>query len=261
MNRSEMGDGALIEFPSAGPAPLARAVKTSERVAAAIVSEIVSGGLGAGERLPNEATMLERFRVGRASLREALRILEVHGLISLRSGPGGGPVVAAVDPRDVARTFSLYLNLTGARIRELVEARLFLEPMVARMAAERGDPESLRRLERALAYEASIPADDNGYIDAANHFHYTVATMSGNRVVDLLATALKELYTTRTVAGGHASRTTEPTIRREHRAIGEAILAGDADTAEQLMREHTHLYLGRVLDASPEFAESTITWD
>jgi GntR family transcriptional repressor for pyruvate dehydrogenase complex len=66
-------------------------VKTSERVAAAIVSEIVSRGLGAGDRSPNEATMLERFQVGRASLREALRILEVHGLISLRSGPGGGP--------------------------------------------------------------------------------------------------------------------------------------------------------------------------
>jgi GntR family transcriptional repressor for pyruvate dehydrogenase complex len=253
--------GTAAARATLGRASIGRAVKTSERVATAIVSEIVSGGFRAGDRLPNEATMLERFQVGRASLREALRILEVHGLISLRSGPGGGPVVTAVDPRDVARTFSLYLNLSGARIRELVEARLFLEPMVARMAAEAADPAGLKRLERALEYEASVPADDGNYIDAANNFHFAVVSMSGNKVVDLLATALKELYTTRTVAGGLASRTTEPTIRREHREIGQAILAGDADTAERLMREHTNLYLGRVLDASPGFAESVITWD
>ncbi len=250
------------ELDVAARAPLGRAVKTSERVAAAIVSDIVSGGLGPGDRLPNEATMLDRFRVGRATLREALRILEVHGLINLRSGPGGGPVVTAVDPRDVARTFSLYLNLSGARIRELVEARLFLEPMVARLAAERADSDSLRRLERALEYEASIPAGDSRYVEAANNFHYTLGTMTSNKVVDLLSTALKELYSTRSEALQVVLKTTDQdTIRREHREIGEAILAGAAEKAEQLMREHMAFYLGRVMEASPAFAESTITWD
>jgi GntR family transcriptional repressor for pyruvate dehydrogenase complex len=116
-------------YPS--PLRIERGLKTSERVATALVSEIVNSQLQAGDRLPNEAAMVEQFQVGRGSLREALRILEVHGLISMRSGPGGGPVITAVDPRDVARTFSLYLHLRGAKVRELIEASLFMEPMIA----------------------------------------------------------------------------------------------------------------------------------
>src|SRR4051812_16787467 len=102
------------------PAPpaLPRPIKTSERIAAALIEDVNGEGLQPGDRLPNEAAMVERFQVGRGSLREALRILEVYGLISLKSGPGGGPVVQAVDPREVGRTFSLYLSIAGATIAE-----------------------------------------------------------------------------------------------------------------------------------------------
>jgi GntR family transcriptional repressor for pyruvate dehydrogenase complex len=251
------GNGLL---PAQQRPRIARPVKLPERIAAAIVSDIVSDGLRPGDRLPIESVMRERFQVGRASLREALRILEVHGLISLRSGPGGGPIVTAVNPRDVARTFSLYLNMSGARMHELVQARIFIEPMVARMAVSNRDPASLKRLEEAMAYEASIPPDDERYIEAANNFHYTLTTMTGNRVVDLLATALKELYTTRVVSWGVASRTTEPSIRNEHREIGEAILAGDAGRAEELMRQHVTYYLERMEADPSSLSNETVTW-
>jgi GntR family transcriptional repressor for pyruvate dehydrogenase complex len=254
---------ATVDAPAQPPigAPIGRPVKLSERIAAALVSDIVAAGLGPGDRLPNEAAMLERFQVGRASLREALRILEVYGLISLRSGPGGGPVVTAADAHNVARAFSLYLHVSQARIGDLVEARMFIEPMVARMAAENRDPDALRRLEQAMAEEASIPDHDDAYVAAANNFHYAVTTMTGNAVVDLVATALKELYTTRFVSAGLASQTTEPTtIRNEHREIGEAILAGDADTAERLMREHMRIYVQRMAAAAPALTDEIITW-
>jgi len=242
------------------PPPLIdRAIKTSERIAAAIVSEIISLELKPGDRLPNEAAMVERFRVGRGSLREALRILEVHGLISLRSGPGGGPEVIAVNPRDVARTFSLYLHLSRATIRELTEARLFLEPMIARMAAETREPAGMERLQEALDYEASIPKNDPRYIFAGNNFHYVLATMSGNAVIDLVTTALKELYTTRVVGGGLVNDLDQQKLRGDHREIGMAIIEGDPQKAEQLAREHTRYYLGKVMRI-PGFAESTITW-
>jgi GntR family transcriptional repressor for pyruvate dehydrogenase complex len=236
-----------------------RAVKTSERVAAAIVADIVAARLKPGDRLPNEAAMVERFGVGRGSLREALRILEVHGLISLRSGPGGGPVVVDVHPRDVARTFSLYLHLSGATIRELTEARLFLEPMSARLAAETREPEGMRRLREAVDYEASIPPGDPRFIQAANNFHYVLASMTGNVVIDLLATALKELYTTRVVNGGLVNDLNQEHLAREHREMADAIMRGHAAAAERLARDHTQKYLGKVT-AIPGFAESTITW-
>lgn len=242
------------------PAPrIERGAKTSERVAAALVQEIVSTKLKPGDRLPNEAAMVERFQVGRGSLREALRILEIHGLISLRSGPGGGPVVIAVDPRDVARTFSLYLHLSGATVHELIEARLFVEPMIAKLAAQRMNDPDMERLREAMAFEASIPAGDDRFIFAGNNFHYVLATLSGNRVIDLMATALKELYTSRVVGGGLVNNLAQERLRTEHRAIAEAILSGDVELSERLAHEHTANYLG-MIGSMTGFAETKITW-
>jgi DNA-binding FadR family transcriptional regulator len=238
-----------------------RGSKTSERVASAIVDDIVAAGLRPGDRLPNEAAMIDRFRVGRGSLREALRILEVYGLISMRSGPGGGPIVDAVDPRSVSRTFSLYLHLSGSTMGELIETRLQIEPMVARFAAMHiKDGDNAARLKEALTHEQAISAEDSKYIDAANDFHYVLASLTGNRVFDIVATALKELYTTRIVGGGLASQTTEPSIRFEHQEIGEAILAGNAKKAERLMSEHMDLYIRRLANVDPNFAKSVIDW-
>jgi DNA-binding FadR family transcriptional regulator len=243
------------------PSAIERGSKTSERVASAIVDDIVASGLKPGDRLPNEAAMIERFQVGRGSLREALRILETHGLINLRSGPRGGPIVLAVEPRSVSRTFSLYLHLSGSTMGELVETRLMIEPMVARMAATQitqGD--NARRLRDVLRHEQATPDENASYIDAANDFHYILATLTGNRVFDVVATTLKEMYTARIVGGGLAQLTTEPSIRFEHQAIGDAIHDGDAEKAEELMRNHMGVYLRRLDEVDATFGRSVIDW-
>src|SRR5262249_3313574 len=80
-----------------------RTEKVALRVARLIVRDIVERGLTRGDALEAEAAMLQRFGISRASLREALRILEIHGLITIKPGPGGGPSVGAVDSRDFGR--------------------------------------------------------------------------------------------------------------------------------------------------------------
>jgi GntR family transcriptional repressor for pyruvate dehydrogenase complex len=244
----------------ASPTALGRQVKTSERVASAILELIIERELQAGDRLPNEAEMIEHFDVGRGSLREALRILETFGLIVLRSGPGGGPVLLRVNPRDVSRSFSLYLNLGGATLEELAEARLLLEPLVARKAAESLTPESAEQIRRALDREAGDGVEPSIIVERANDFHYTLALSTGNTVLNLLATALKEMYTSRLVNIGLAEKTTDSTIRHEHAAIGEAVIAGDADLAERLAREHFRTHFEQIKAASPGFVASRITW-
>jgi GntR family transcriptional regulator, transcriptional repressor for pyruvate dehydrogenase complex len=244
--------------PSA--APLSRGTKVSERIANALVEDIIRDRLGPGDRLPNEQAMADRFQVGRGSVREALRLLETHGMIKLKLGPRGGPQITAVDPREVGRTLSLYLGLRGATIEELVQTRLFLEPKVARLAAENRSEEDERRLRQALAAEEASNTDDGAYIDAANEFHYVLATMTGNRVLDLVATALKDLYTSRIVNDGVAKEAAGPSICHEHEAIGRAILTGDADAAEDLMRAHMDFYVERVRKVAPGFLNSRITW-
>src|SRR6266540_3841108 len=82
---------------------LAPAAKLSQRIARQIASEISDRRLRPGDKLEAESTMLARFGVGRPSLREALRILEDQGLIMLKPGPGGGPVVADLGSRQFGR--------------------------------------------------------------------------------------------------------------------------------------------------------------
>ncbi len=79
-----------------------RPLKTSERVARDIVHDIAVQRLQPGDALPAEADMIGQYGVSRESLREALRLLEVQGLIAIRRGPGGGPTVGTVDPANLA---------------------------------------------------------------------------------------------------------------------------------------------------------------
>jgi GntR family transcriptional regulator, transcriptional repressor for pyruvate dehydrogenase complex len=243
------------------PAAIGRQVKISERVASAIVDLIIEQGLKPGDRLPNEAEMIDQFAVGRGSLREALRILETYGLISLRSGPGGGPVLLHVNPRDVSRSFSLYLSLGGATLRELSEARLLIDPLAARLAAEALTDDSADTIRAALDHErASMSGDPNVLVQRANDFHYVLANVTGNTVINLVATALKEMYTSRLVGAGIAGRTTDSSIHQEHQDIAEAVLEGDGDRAEQLMREHSIARAKNIAKAAPAFLDSTVEW-
>ena len=116
-----------------------RTMKTSERVALDIVHDIVAQGLGTGARLALEAAMAQQYGVSRASLREALRLLEVQGLIHLKPGPGGGPAVGTVEPANLARTASLYFHLGAATYGQLMQAQVLIEPLCAQLAAQHPD--------------------------------------------------------------------------------------------------------------------------
>src|SRR5439155_15826548 len=118
--------------------------KTSERIALEIVHDIVAQGLQAGDHLPLEAAMVEHYGVSRASLREALRLLEVQGLIALKPGPGGGPVVGSVDAPSLARTTTLYFHLGGMTYGELYQTQEMLEPLCAELAARHPDRETVQ---------------------------------------------------------------------------------------------------------------------
>jgi len=251
---------SLWAVSSGKTAALERQVKMSERLASAIVGLVIEQGLKEGDRLPNESEMVEQFGVGRGSLREALRILETYGLISLRSGPGGGPVVLNVSPADVSRSFSLYLKLSGATIRELADARKVIDPLMARLAAENMDELAAQQLRDALDREEKAARDKTTVVATANDFHYVLASLTGNSVLNLVATSLKEMYTSRFVMIGLAERVTRPSIRKEHRRIGDAVLSGDGDLAEKLMREHAAKHFDQALRVSPSFSNSVISW-
>jgi GntR family transcriptional repressor for pyruvate dehydrogenase complex len=238
------------------PRPVKRGAKVAEALAQEIVHEIVTQNLPPGTLLASEAQMLEDYGVGRSSLREALRLLEAHGVITMKHGRNGGPMVISAGTRDYGRMSTLFFHLAGMTFEELLDARLTLEPIMARLAAERRSSE----LVGELADPESTPVeDDDTYWAASMPFHRTVAAMSGNPVLNMISVSLEEIFLQQ------ATGALSPTGKRKHvlevhRAIADAIAAGDAATAERSMREHMQEYADWVRDRHPELMRRVIDW-
>jgi len=238
---------------------ITRSAKVSELLARGILEDIVARDLQPGTMLPPEAQMLEQYRVGRASLREALRILEVHGLIRVKPGPGGGPIIADVQSRDFGRTATFYFHARRAKFVDLLEARIVLEPLMTRMAAQRSTASLRTRLRDNIAEAESIidePGPDWGQI--SSEFHGLINSISGNPVLDLIGSSLNDIHTDRVKpifpVGGRAS------VIRTHKKIADAIDAGDGEEAERLSRRHVQDLIKRIKDSDPTMLDELIDW-
>src|SRR5262245_48871960 len=159
---------------------LDRTEKVPEMVARRILRDIVRRQLQPGDMLPAEAVMLQQFGVGRASLREALRILEIHGVIRIKPGPRGGPMVAPVEAADYARSMTVFLFRSGATYRDLCEARLIMEPVMAAQAAERATPEERQALVDSARHTHDLmDASPDEWSESSEGFHFLLAAASG----------------------------------------------------------------------------------
>jgi DNA-binding FadR family transcriptional regulator len=218
-----------------------RTEKVAESIARQIVQDIHRNNMAPGTTLPPESAMLERFGVGRGSLREALRILEVNGLVMLKPGPGGGPVVAQHDPASFGQMMTLHLQSLGATYRQLLEARVDYESLLARKAAEREGDEAGEIMRAAMKAPPASPADDGQYVSATGGFHSAVGRASGNPVLALAADAIYSIWAVRVTRVLYAPEHREDVLR-DHAAIAKAIERHEATRAERLMREHMQHY-------------------
>ncbi|MFD1703587.1 GntR family transcriptional regulator [Methylopila henanensis] len=187
--------------------------------------EIVSCRIMPGARV-TEPELMERFGLGKASLRIALQRLVQDGLVS--SMPRHGYRVAPVTVRDVDEVFAL---------------RAVLEPLAARLAAGRVNRALLERLERTCRGE--MPGDVGNQIDffmeANRSFHMAIAAASGNdRLCRTLSGLLDEM--TRLVALGFGVQRVRPNIENDHTLLIEHLVAGDADSAEIVARRHVETF-------------------
>ena len=200
--------------------------------------------------------MLEEYRVGRGSLREALRILEVHGLISIKPGPRGGPTVDQVHTENFGRMATLFFQMDGVTFADLLDAMVIMEPTLAALAAGRHDPQLVAEMAR---FTRPARLDDEEYTRDVADFHRLVAAMSGNPVMRLFGQSLSDIVRER------LSPPMFPTSRRPagvnvHCAIACAIIDGDADRAEELMREHMSEYAAYVRRRHPGLMREVVDW-
>jgi GntR family transcriptional repressor for pyruvate dehydrogenase complex len=162
--------------------------KISLRIIRQMRDAVLSGKLKAGDRLPSEKELLSQFGVSKHTLREALRALEIMGLIDIRKGAGGGPVIMEIGRETIHNSIADFLHFKNVSVQDLSEVRKVLEPYLARMAARRLQPETLERLrsmnaacEETLKLGKSIVGGKDE-ID----FHILLAETSGNPVLILI---------------------------------------------------------------------------
>jgi GntR family transcriptional regulator, transcriptional repressor for pyruvate dehydrogenase complex len=237
-----------------------RPPKAAMLVAQRIVRDVGRAGLRPGDLLPPERAMLETYGTGRGTLREALRLLEFQGVIALKPGPGGGPILMNPAAAHLASTLQLLMQLNQAPYRMLIEARSALEPVLSRLAAERIDAQALADLAGCVARMREHIDDRDSFRDSSRHFHDVIAWSSGNVLFAYIVDAVLGILDG-TVIGIDDPGDRRAAVLRAHEEIYAAIARHDADGAGERMREHIESYARHAQRKFPEVLTQTVTWD
>lgn len=158
--------------------------KAGEVIAGRIRAQILSTDLQVGDRLPSEGELISTHGVSRATVREALRILESEQLIEVRRGRGGGILVRYPEATSIARSLSSILTLNQSPLRDIFDFRLVVEPSASRLAAERATPSQQQRLE--ILSTSKVAADEV-------EFHFAIAQAANNVLYEATLCSLVEV--------------------------------------------------------------------
>lgn len=203
--------------------------------------------------------MLDEYGVGRASLREALRLLEVNDLIYIKPGSGGGPVVGSVEASALGRTLTLFLQMSGATLGELLQARVELEVALVPLAMQRTDSDLDQLRQVVEAARTTELADDDQFKSVTYDFHVAIANLSGNPVLDLMCRALMEIFHSR-VDQEIYPMDRRANVHKEHEALAAAILQRQQKKAVTLARSHLEGYLSSIKQRHPSLVDRVIDW-
>ena len=231
--------------------------KLSTLLADSITETILKEGLQPGARLPSERDMREQFGVGRGTLREALRVLEAEGLVTVRSGPHGGPVVAKPDATRLSRMLMLLLIAWDATLRDVYEVRLWLEPRAAEQAASAATPEQIAELSDSVTVLEAILDDEDALIVENQRFHRVLAECSGNPVIVAFALALLTIFDGYAM-GAHYDMEARHQIAKVHRAIRDAIVKHDAKRAHKVTLAHIQGSIDFIAERYPEVLDEPL---
>lgn len=222
--------------------------KASDVLADDLRERILRGEFPEGTALPPERELVSQTRMSRTTVREALRILEVQGLVRIKTGRSGGAFVQQPGEEAVASTVSLLIRGRKLRMADLLETREAIEPICAQLAAKYRTEADLERLE--LANEAI--ADETGsledFLQANVDWHVAVAIASHNEILTGFMLALSRAIYASTDNKGFIDIGVRRTTVRAHRTITEAIRDRDAEAAIRRMNRHVHAYAEAVLE-------------
>ncbi len=239
-----MTNTAMTCLPATRTAPRKRP-KAAETVADELRRQIVTGRLKPGDKLHPENVLQIEFAISRPTMREALRLLESEGLITISRGKHGGARVIAVDLGTAASQVGVYLQIMGTTLQDVWLARTIIEPPAAGLLAASRSPAAFAELEANIsaAREAS-QTDLIHYADLTAEFSMLITRHCGNKTIHLLASLIYDIIrrqhehvTERTMAKTSVDRLRQENIRSREMAL-ELMRRGTPAAAESFWRAH-----------------------
>ena len=205
-------------------------------------------GAEPGSELPREQELIHRYGVSKPTVREALRILEVEGLVTVRRGINGGAFVAEPSMNALGRAFSVMLRRDSVTLADVFIARQVIEPAAARLAAQQRNGAALREI---VDREARVVAGGGEIVACEVEFHDALLEASGSTTLANLGRLLamivaKHASDNMALYRGDAANVkhTNDLAHRAHTLIVEAIEAGDTVRAERRAGSHLDAVLG-----------------
>jgi GntR family transcriptional repressor for pyruvate dehydrogenase complex len=220
----------------------------ADLVADAIRARILAGDLADGDRLPGQDELIRLYGVSKPAVREALRILEAEGLVTVARGAVGGAVVHGPTTRNVAYTLAMLLESQDVTLQDVGAALRGMEPVCALLAAQRPDRRrhvipGLRRLHREM--KAALP-DGPLAVAASRRWHELLVSSCGNQTLTAVIGVLEALWTEHEFswAEGAARQGRFPPLAvrtrawEQHGEILDRIADGDLAGVAEAVRRH-----------------------
>ncbi|MCW2934534.1 MAG: transcriptional regulator, GntR family [Actinomycetia bacterium] len=242
-----------------------RQPRLAEIIAASLRDDILTGKLKEGDSLPRQEDLFTQFRVSLPAVREAMRILETEGLVEVRRGNVGGAIVHLPKAERTAQMIAMVLQTRAASPSDVSGALSYIEPICARLCADRPDraTEVVPALRAAIAAQQAEFADASRYSLNARRFHETLVERCGNETMILVIGALETIWSAHESAvwdeavadgsgpaekAGAAEKPADPAAAmaervrraalRDHEKLLAAIEAGDEDRAASIAGAH-----------------------
>jgi GntR family transcriptional regulator, transcriptional repressor for pyruvate dehydrogenase complex len=227
--------------------PIVAPKRNFEIIEASIRREIYNGALVPGQKLPNEFELARQFNVGRSAVREALKVLELSGLLVVRRGYNGGTFVAPPDFEEASEAITLTFQPGNMALNQLLEACQTIETRAAELAASHASDleiSDLEELVQRIEQCVHIPAR---YLTGIVDFHLAITEMAHNSVYTLALQAMRNnlIQELNRLISDQKLRTT---IILELQGIWKAISDHDSLQAGQLMRSHLCLLEQRSME-------------
>lgn len=198
-------------------------------------SLIRQGVLQHGTRLPSERLLAEQFNVSRSSVREAIRSLELQGLVVSRRGSGTFINTEAIE--SVVALLASTLSTGSETLKEIFEMRHLLEPQIAAVAATRADQDEVLRMAEILEEQQQQLARGETGVDADTAFHFALASATHNSALIKVVSAVEDILRLSRDRSLQEPGRAERSLASHHQIL-EKVRTGDADGARQAMEYH-----------------------